>query len=401
MSSFESLGVTLCEGKGGSQSTLGDPAQVELIFHMNRDSKRELGRGSTLAAIVVVHGLIIFALVTHLVKITVRSGNLPESILVTIVDKPRRLPVDLRLPTLKLNPTMPVLLPEVVPHVAVPVYAEPSSSLAVLDSNQAAMNDHGVASNTMGSASKASGLGANARGGGLNSIPVIRSVPPTYPPASVSAREQGYVVVQVLVDERGRARRVEVARSSGFWRLDQSTVTAIRQWKFAPTNGSDGIEARTMIQWTFELFPPNLTMPVAVMPFDPGMARQIQLAATPKIETDVPTPPSAGALDVLIKKLQSFELSMGSTRGPIPPIRLLALWGTVSSIQFMGEHNHGLDIKFEKDIDNKKDSHWEHYEVKQEHGVSEWLIAVSRDGAIQKAQAMLCAPPQDSATNCL
>ncbi len=216
------------------------------------------------------------------------------------------------------------------------------------------------------------------------------------------AREQGYVVVQVLVDERGHANKVEVVRSSGFRRLDQSTVTAIRQWKFVPTNGSDGPEARTLIQWTFELFPPNLTMPIAVVPFDPGMARQIQLAATPKIGIDVPTPPSADALIQLIKKIQLFEFSGGSTRGPIPPIRLLALWGAVSSIQFMGNSSRGLDIKFEKDIDNKNknDFHWEHYEIKQQRGVSEWLIAVSRDGAIKKAQAMICAPPQDSANSC-
>jgi protein TonB len=364
---------------------------------MDRDSKRELTRGSTLAAIVVVHGLIIFALVTHMT--TVPSRNLPESILVTMIDKPRRLPVDLRLPTLKLNPAMPILLPE-VPHVAVPIYAEPSSSLQVPDSNQTALNDSGVASNTMGSASKASGSGANAHGGGLNSIPVIYSVQPIYPRISVSAREQGYVVVQVLVDERGHANKVEVVRSSGFHRLDRSTVTAIRQWRFAPTDGSDGPEARTMIQWTFELSPANLTMPVAVVPFDPAMAQEIQLAATPKVGTDVPTPPSAGALDQLIEKIQSFELGVRSAAGPLSPIRLLASWGAVSSIQFMGNRSHGLDIQFAKDIDNKNDFHWEHYEVKQQRGMSEWLIAVNRDGAIENAQAMICAPSQDSANTC-
>ena len=364
---------------------------------MDRDSKRELARGSTLAAIVVVHGLIIFALVTHM--ITVPSGNLPQSILVTMVDKPRRLPVDLRLPTLKLNPTMPVLLPEVVSHVTVPVYSEPSSSLQVLDSKQTDLNDSGVASNLSGSASKAAGSGTNAHGGGLNSIPVIYWVKPTYPRASALAREQGYVVVQVLVDERGHARKVDVVRSSGFGRLDQSTVTAIRQWRFAPTNGSDGPEAQTTIAMTFELSPPNLTVPVSVMPFDSDMARRIQLDATPKIETDLPTPPSAVALIQLIKKIQSFELGVKSTPGPIPPIRLLASWGGVTSIQFMGNRSRGLDIAFEHGMDNKKDFHWEHYEVKQPRGVSEWLIAVSGHGAIIDAQAMICAP-DDSAVSC-
>jgi hypothetical protein len=195
---------------------------------MDRDSKREqMARACTLVAIVVFHGLIISALVTHM--ITVRSANLPPSILVTTIDKPRRPPVDLRLPTLNFNRSMPVLLSESMSHVAVPIYAEPPPILQALDSVRTASNASGLASNAIGTASKESGSGAKTEGGGLNSIPVIHSVQPTYPPSSVSAREQGYVVVQVLVDERGHARKVEVVRSSGFWRLDQSTVTSIRQ----------------------------------------------------------------------------------------------------------------------------------------------------------------------------
>ena len=52
-----------------------------------------MARGSTLATIVVVHASIIFALVTHM--LTVHSGNIPEAILVTVVDKPLRPPEDL------------------------------------------------------------------------------------------------------------------------------------------------------------------------------------------------------------------------------------------------------------------------------------------------------------------
>jgi hypothetical protein len=140
------------------------------------------------------------------------------------------------------------------------------------------------------------------------------------------------------------------------------------------------------------------------MPFDPAMARRIQLAATPEIGTDVPTPPSAGALDQLIKKIQSFELSVNSPRGPRPPIRELASWGAVTSIHFMGNPNQGLDIEFEEHIPlyprNMANIHWEQYEVNQLGGVSEWLIAVSPDGAIKDAQAMICAPAQDSAIGC-
>ena len=88
---------------------------------------------------------------------------------------------------------------------------------------------------------------------------------------------------------------------------------------------------------------------------------------------------------------------------PIAPGPLAALtvrrWG-VSSIQFMGNRSHGLGIQFATIIDDKNDVRWEHYELKQQRGMSEWLIAVNGDGAIKNAQAMICAPSQNSANSC-
>jgi periplasmic protein TonB len=366
---------------------------------MDRDSKRELTRGSTLAVIVIVHGLIIFALVTHMT--TVPSRNPHESILVTMIDEPRRRPVDSRVPTLKLNPTMPVLLPEVVPHVAVPV-SKPPSSLEAPDSEQTASTASSVGSSANDIGSKTSGAGPDAAGGGQD-ISVVHRVKPIYPPASMRAREQGYVVVQVLVDEKGQARTVEVVRSSGYPRLDESAVDAIRKWTFTPAEGSAGPEARIAITWEFELSPPNLAaVPVAVMPFDTELARQIHVASTAGIETGFVPSPSARALDALIKKLLAFESGVKEPPGPIPPIRLLAKWGAVSSIRFVGNRDGGFDLESNQWIDpqNKEEIHWEHYEVKQPGGMSEWLVAVSRDGAIRNAQAMICAPAQDSANSC-
>jgi hypothetical protein len=74
-------------------------------------------------------------------------------------------------------------------------------------------------------------------------------------------------------------------------------VDAIRQWTFTPTNGSAGPEARIAIRWEFEISPPNLAaMPVLAMPFDLAMARQIHVASTAGIETDLVPPPSEQAL---------------------------------------------------------------------------------------------------------
>jgi periplasmic protein TonB len=364
---------------------------------MDRDSKRELTRGSTLAVIVLVHGLIISALLTR--TITVRSVATPQPMFVTIIDKLSRPPTDRTLPTLKLNLLRPILLPH---HVPEPIYEEPPPPLQVLDSEQTASTASSVGSSANGIGSKVSGAGPDTAGGGQD-ISVVHRVKPIYPPASMRAREQGYVVVQVLVDEKGQARTVEVVRSSGYPRLDESAVDAIRKWTFTPAEGSAGPEARIAITWEFELSPPNLAaVPVAVMPFDTELARQIHVASTAGIETDVVPSPSARALDALIKKLLAFESGVKEPPGPIPPIRLLAKWGAVSSIRFVGNRDGGFDLESNQWIDphNKEEIHWEHYEVKQPGGTSEWLVAVSRDGAIRNAQAMICAPAQDSANSC-
>lgn len=57
---------------------------------------------------------------------------------------------------------------------------------------------------------------------------------PGYPSASRRLREQGLVVLRVLVDERGRAERLHVHRSSGHARLDQAAVEAVQRAEFKP-----------------------------------------------------------------------------------------------------------------------------------------------------------------------
>lgn len=356
---------------------------------MDRDSKRGyMARGSALVAIVLVHGLIISALLTR--TITVRSVATPQPMFVTIIDKPPRPPTPWPLPTLKLNLSRAILLPH---HVPAPIYeAPPPPPIQVLDSEQTASTASSVGSSANGIGSKASGAGPDVAGGGQD-ISVVHRVKPIYPPASMRAREQGYVVVQVLVDEKGQARTVEVVRSSGYPRLDESAVDAIRKWTFTPAEGSAGPEARISITWEFELSPPNLAA-VAVMPFDTELARQIHVASTAGIETVVVPSRSARALDALIKKLLAFESGVKEPPGPIPPIRLLAKWGAVSSIRFVGNRDGGFDLESNQWIDppNMEQIHWEHYEVKQPGGMSEWLVAVSRDGSIRNAQAMICPP---------
>ena len=46
--------------------------------------------------------------------------------------------------------------------------------------------------------------------------------------------EQGVVRLKVLVDEQGRPKDIEVARSSGYPRLDQQAVQAMKKARFQP-----------------------------------------------------------------------------------------------------------------------------------------------------------------------
>jgi protein TonB len=57
---------------------------------------------------------------------------------------------------------------------------------------------------------------------------------PPYPPASRRLGETGTVYLRVHVSEDGRALKVDLKKSSGFARLDQSALDTVAQWRFVP-----------------------------------------------------------------------------------------------------------------------------------------------------------------------
>ncbi len=85
-------------------------------------------------------------------------------------------------------------------------------------------------------------------------LQVTRRVEPSYPPASRRAGEQGTAVFSVLVDPSGHPQEVKVQTSSGFPRLDQSAMEAIRRWMFNPAvRGSQKVAAWTSVRVKFQL----------------------------------------------------------------------------------------------------------------------------------------------------
>jgi protein TonB len=62
----------------------------------------------------------------------------------------------------------------------------------------------------------------------------LRNPPPQYPAESRKLREQGVVLVRVSVTPSGRAADVQLQRSSGYARLDEAALKAVRRWEFKP-----------------------------------------------------------------------------------------------------------------------------------------------------------------------
>jgi protein TonB len=60
----------------------------------------------------------------------------------------------------------------------------------------------------------------------------IADVPPAYPSIARTARVEGIVVLEAVIDARGNVASVEVLRSNAM--LDQAAVDAVRRWQYAP-----------------------------------------------------------------------------------------------------------------------------------------------------------------------
>lgn len=67
------------------------------------------------------------------------------------------------------------------------------------------------------------------------SVPLYALNPaPAYPAVARRRNYQGTVILDVLVDRRGRAVQVKVAESSGHGILDRSALQSVRRWRFEP-----------------------------------------------------------------------------------------------------------------------------------------------------------------------
>ena len=86
------------------------------------------------------------------------------------------------------------------------------------------------------------------------------NAPPAYPSSAQASGEQGDVVLDVEVNDAGRARDVRVKRSSGFDDLDNAAIETALNWRYIPAvvNGDTATSWTTIkIHYEKPVAPPN------------------------------------------------------------------------------------------------------------------------------------------------
>ena len=193
---------------------------------MDRESKRLTRmRAATLLGTVLLHGLMVIWVLS--IK-TATSETPAQTIHLLTIDQRPRVRAEEKLSALQMHELKPVLAPMAIPNLKIPLEPPPPQAQASEETSQS--NVSVIASN--GAPSVATDGSGQASNGNAEDLTVARRVQPVYSDASVRAREQGYVVVGLLIDAHGAVRKAQVVQSSGFRRLDQSAVDALRQWTF-------------------------------------------------------------------------------------------------------------------------------------------------------------------------
>ncbi|AMO58625.1 energy transducer TonB [Endozoicomonas montiporae] len=96
---------------------------------------------------------------------------------------------------------------------------------------------------------------------GLSDEPVFVSEPeilnwtqPRYPRSAQRRNQQGVVMLEVTVDEDGKALTISVLESSGFDTLDRSAIAAVESWEFKPQRRNNHfVQSRVHVPVAFQL----------------------------------------------------------------------------------------------------------------------------------------------------
>jgi periplasmic protein TonB len=321
-----------------------------------------------------------------------------EPMLARLIDEPRggRRQSDLpainpRLsePTIRLADTPPKIRIET--PIEAPPLPTPSEMPAALPSGRKDVPAEGSPRGIMGEPGEGAGTA------------ILHQVPPVYSAAAAMAHEHGVVTLRVLVDEQGKPTLVRLRQSSGFPRLDQSAIDAVRQYQFTPADKrTSATQNWTTVKLEFDLLP--MPVPTAIIGFDTTIAEQISAAKRADFGFHRDSPQAdemvrrfAGNLLDTLSRSRVAESAPDQVRSSPTPIQLLAKRGSLQSVQFVGVARRGFDCGTASLRGHFASSRCEIFAVRQVGGTSYLLAGLEEGGKVLKSVAIMAAsePPRD------
>lgn len=221
-------------------------------------------------AVVVAHALGVTLLLTAKPAIN-ELAKLPVTMTVSLVSNPAPQPevtaVQSVMPQPEIKKQKPVVIQKTVVKQKVVTTPEPTSDPAVEDKvTEEAVVAQPATENTLSETVNKTELApaelaapAKAEAEPAVELPkfgaaYLNNPAPTYPPMARRFGEQGRVLLKVLVSETGNAEKVQIENSSGYNKLDQAAIEAVKQWTFIPAKRSNqAISAYVLVPIKFSL----------------------------------------------------------------------------------------------------------------------------------------------------
>lgn len=216
-----------------------------LVRHSNRFSPHRIGGAAVVAGL---HGLVVS--IALAIGGEGASSRAPRAVEVRLIDAPGRREPEPSLPAVvpALRPPAALSLPP-LPDVAIELQRAPAIAPPI-----AAPAGSPPPATADASARVAPRADAAAEPAHVRHVEYAQFEPPAYPPLSRRLGEQGLVVVRVLIDEHGRPVEAAVSVSSGFPRLDDAAVRAVRAARFRPyVDGDRPRPAYALVPIRFDL----------------------------------------------------------------------------------------------------------------------------------------------------
>lgn len=122
---------------------------------------------------------------------------------------------------------------------------KPTDSSATNTDNNSKSNNANASGSSNSSSSSSNNSSSSNSGSVVQPTHIgghLNNPQPPYPPQSLEAEEEGNVGLRVRVETNGRASDVQLAKTSGYPRLDRSAMKTVRGWRFSPaTRGGEPI----------------------------------------------------------------------------------------------------------------------------------------------------------------